>query len=119
MTAHRASKTADRDVVGKAYDARLARRLWRYARPHRRLVVMSLVLVLSGSVVQLVQPYLIKLAIDDHIAPGHLEGLGLLALLFLLNWSSFLRDWRRCLLPTLHPAVLRLQGLERLNYFIS
>lgn len=71
------------NVMGKAYDARLARRLWQYTRPHRRLVLISLALVLSGSVVQLVQPYLIKLAIDNHIAPGELDGLGRLAFMFL------------------------------------
>ena len=73
----------DEATLGKAYDARLMRRLWGYVKPHRRLVVASLVLMLTVSAVQLVQPYLIKLAIDDHIASGRLEGLGRLALLFL------------------------------------
>jgi len=73
----------DEATLGKAYDARLIRRLWGYVRPHRRLVGASLVLMLSVSAVQLVQPYLIKLAIDDHIASGRMEGLGRLALLFL------------------------------------
>ena len=69
--------------VGKAYDSRLVRRLWRYVRPHRILVTLSLVLLFAVSAVQLVQPYLIKVVIDDHIAERRLEGLGLLALLFL------------------------------------
>ena len=81
---HRASTSIhDEATLGKAYDARLIRRLWGYVRPHRRLVVASLALMLSVSAVQLLQPYLIKLAIDDHIASGRLEGLGRLALLFL------------------------------------
>jgi ATP-binding cassette subfamily B protein len=73
----------DEATLGKAYDARLIRRLWGYVRPHRRLVLASLVLMLSVSAVQLVQPYLVKLAIDNHIAAGRMEGLGRLALLFL------------------------------------
>ena len=73
----------DEATLGKAYDARLMRRLWGYVKPHRRLVVASLVLMLTVSAVQLVLPYLIKLAIVDHIASGRLEGLGRLALLFL------------------------------------
>ena len=69
--------------VGKVYDSRLVRRLWRYVRPHRILVTLSLVLLFAVSAVQLVQPYLIKVVIDDHIAERRPEGLGLLALLFL------------------------------------
>jgi len=56
------------DAMGKAYDAKLVRRLWTYVRPHRALVASSLLLLFAVSAVQLVQPYLIKLAIDNHIA---------------------------------------------------
>jgi len=81
---HRGSTSMhDEATLGKAYDARLIRRLWGYVRPHRRLVVASLGLMLTVSAVQLLQPYLIKLAIDDHIASGRMEGLGRLALIFL------------------------------------
>ncbi|MCP3979460.1 MAG: ABC transporter ATP-binding protein [bacterium] len=73
------------DALGKAYDARLLRRLWRYVRPHRGLVVLALVLLFVLSAVQLAQPYLIKVAIDDHIAQRELDGLGIVAALFLLS----------------------------------
>ncbi|HXV76588.1 MAG TPA: ABC transporter ATP-binding protein [Candidatus Polarisedimenticolaceae bacterium] len=71
-------------ALGKAYDARLIRRPWRYVRPHRGLVLASLVTMLAVSAAQLVQPYLIKIAIDQHIAAGRLAGLGTVAGLFLL-----------------------------------
>jgi ATP-binding cassette subfamily B protein len=70
-------------ALGKAYDARLMRRLWGYVAPHRGIVLASLVLMLAVSAAQLVQPYLVKLAIDGHIAQGEPRGLGRLALLFL------------------------------------
>jgi ATP-binding cassette subfamily B protein len=73
----------DEEVLGKAYDAKLIGRLWRYAKPHGGLVSLSLLLMLAVGAVQLVQPYLIKLAIDDHISISRLEGLGVIALLFL------------------------------------
>ena len=73
----------DDDSLGKAYDARLVRRLWSYVRPHRALVGFSLGLLFAVSAVQLVQPYLIKVAIDDHIAARRLDGLGWVALWFL------------------------------------
>ncbi len=74
---------SDGDARGKIYDARMMRRLWNYIRPHRLLVSASLVLLFAVSGAQLVQPYLIKRAIDDQIAVGKMDGLGFLALLFL------------------------------------
>lgn len=72
----------DDEVLGKAYDARLMRRLLAYVRPHWRLVAASgaLLLVVSGA--QLVQPYLVKLAIDGPVAKRSLEGLDRLALFY-------------------------------------
>ncbi len=73
----------DEEIRGRAYDARLLRRLWAYVRPYRGLLAWSLVLLLGVSAAQLVQPYLVKVAIDAHITPRRLEGLGRLAVLFL------------------------------------
>jgi ATP-binding cassette subfamily B protein len=78
---HSAAHTEEK--LGKAYDARLIRRLWRYVRPHRALVLLSLGLMLAVSAAQLVQPWLVKLAIDDHIAAGRMQGLGGVAVFFL------------------------------------
>ncbi len=60
--------TGDSDTP--AYDARLLGRLWRYIRPHRRLLFVSLAMLPLASAFNLVQPYLIKLAIDEAIAPA-------------------------------------------------
>ena len=72
------------EVLGKAYDARLMRRLLGYLRPHRRAVAIALASIIGYSVLQLAQPYLTKLAIDDHITTGNLEGLDRIALAFLV-----------------------------------
>ena len=74
----------DDEVLGKAYDARLMARLWEVTRPHRRLVLLSLVLFPLTAAVELLGPYLVKLAIDRHILVGDWSGLGGVALLFLL-----------------------------------
>ena len=74
----------DPEVLGKAYDARLMRRLLGYLRPHGRSVGVALAAISAGSVLQLAQPWLTKVAIDDHIAPGELDGLDRIALAFLL-----------------------------------
>ena len=76
--------THDDEVLGKAYDARLMRRLLGYLRPHRRAVVVALAAIVGHSLMQLAQPYLIKLAIDDHIAVANPAGLDRIALVFLV-----------------------------------
>ena len=72
------------EVLGKAYDARLMRRLLGYLRPHGKAVGVALATILAGSALQLAQPWLTMIAIDDHIAPGELDGLDRIALAFLL-----------------------------------
>ena len=72
------------EVLGRAYDARLMQRLLGYLRPHRRAVGVALATISAGSVLQLAQPWLTKIAIDDHIAAGDLDGLDRIALAFLL-----------------------------------
>jgi ATP-binding cassette subfamily B protein len=73
------------EVVGRAYDARLMRRLWAVTRPHRRLVTLSLALFPLAAGVELLQPYLIKVAIDDHILKGDWAGVGRMAAIFLAS----------------------------------
>ena len=86
------------EVLGKAYDARLMRRLWGFVRPHRRLGIIGLVLLLLSSLNDLAGPYFTQQAIDHYIRPGRLNGYGKLAGLWafviILNfgaryWQSF------------------------------
>jgi ATP-binding cassette subfamily B multidrug efflux pump len=73
----------EEEALGKAYDARLMRRLLGYLRPYTPQVAVAFVAIVGGSALALAQPYLIKLAIDRYIARGDLAGLNLIALLFL------------------------------------
>jgi len=73
----------DEEVLGKAYDAALMRRLLGYLWPYRLQVVVALASIICASVLQLAQPYLMKVAIDRHIATGDLDGLDRIALAFL------------------------------------
>jgi ATP-binding cassette subfamily B protein len=59
------------------------RRLLGYLWPYWRSVAVAFVAIIGGSLAQLAQPYLIKIAIDRHIAAGQLAGLGLLAAMYL------------------------------------
>ncbi|HEX4823624.1 MAG TPA: ABC transporter ATP-binding protein [Candidatus Polarisedimenticolaceae bacterium] len=71
------------DVLGKAYDGRLMRRLAAYVRPYRGLVALTLLMLFAGGAVQLVQPYLVKEVIDRFIVARRTEGLALPVGLFL------------------------------------
>ena len=73
----------EEEVLGKAYDAILMRRLLRYLLPYRSQVALALVAIISAAGLQLAQPYLVKIAIDRHIQPGNLNGLDSIALAFL------------------------------------
>jgi ATP-binding cassette subfamily B multidrug efflux pump len=73
----------DEEILGKAYDARLMRRLLGYLWPYKVQVAMALASIICASVLQLAQPYLMKVAIDQHIATGNLEGLDRIAFAFL------------------------------------
>ena len=72
------------EVLGKAYDARLMGRLWAFTRPHLRLVLATCALFPAVALLELSQPYLIKIAIDDYILRNDWAGLGGVAALFLL-----------------------------------
>ncbi len=81
-------------IVGKAYDAVLMRRLMGYLRPYRLMVLVAFAAIVSASVLQLAQPYLLKLAIDRYIATSDLAGMDRIALLFLaILLASFVLEF--------------------------
>jgi ATP-binding cassette subfamily B protein len=73
------------EILGKAYDARLMRRLLGYLRPYRGLVILALAIILGISVTEAAPPVIAKFIVDNAIAPavngqiGTDEGLGRLA----------------------------------------
>jgi ATP-binding cassette subfamily B multidrug efflux pump len=73
----------EEDVLGKAYDARLMRRLLGYLRPHTWYVLGALLALVGDAVAQLAPPYLVKIAIDQYIAQRDLAGLDSIALVYL------------------------------------
>ena len=70
------------DVLGRAFDRRLAARLWASARAHHRLVWGSIALFPFITLLELAQPYLLKIAIDEHILHADWRGLTTVAMLY-------------------------------------
>jgi ATP-binding cassette subfamily B protein len=88
----------EEDVLGKAYDARLMRRLLTYLWPYWRQVVVAFLAITAGAVAQLAQPYLIKIAIDRYIAAGDITGLdrlaaGYLGILVAAFATEYVQTW--------------------------
>lgn len=57
----------EEEKLEKTYDSRLMMRLLAYARPHLVLIVVCIVLLGLIAATDLAQPYLFKVAIDDHL----------------------------------------------------
>jgi ATP-binding cassette subfamily B multidrug efflux pump len=70
------SQMQDDDILGKAYDTQLMRRLVYYLRPYKWQVVIAIVLSLAVSGLEAVRPYFTKIAVDVNIA--HNDKVGLL-----------------------------------------
>jgi ATP-binding cassette subfamily B protein len=71
------------EVPGRAFDRRLLRRLARIVRPQVRRLALAGALFPLGALLELAQPYLVKVAIDEHILRGDPWGLARVAGLFL------------------------------------
>ncbi len=84
----------EEEVLGKAYDARLMRRILTYLRPYKAPVAAAIAAIVGHSVLQLAPPYLTKVVIDDYIPAKDLSGLGGIAALFLLTLlASFVLEY--------------------------
>ncbi len=60
---------AEEEVIGKAYDSRLMRRLLTYLRPYRWQVALAIAAIILKSFADVLGPYLVKVAIDRYLAP--------------------------------------------------
>jgi ATP-binding cassette, subfamily B, multidrug efflux pump len=75
--------THEEDILGKAYDARLARRLWTYVGDQKTKIAIAVVLLILGAAAELAGPLLVKLAIDKYIATKDWHGLVRIAFAFI------------------------------------
>lgn len=65
-----AEKKQDDEILGKAYDARLMKRLLKYVRPYLKYVILAIILNILAAALGPLRPYLTKVAIDTYIAKG-------------------------------------------------
>ena len=106
--------------LGKAYDARLMRRLWAYIRPWRRWFYAAMLCLPLTSACSLAQPYLLKIAIDRFIAQGDRSGLvgiaGLYGLAMLAEFGFlYLQYYLMMLVAQRSLAALRIDLVAHLQ----
>jgi len=70
----------EEEVLGKAYDGRLMRRLLTYLRPYKWHVVVALAAIVLKSALDVLGPFLTKIAIDKYLAKSP-------------NSQSYSRSW--------------------------
>lgn len=75
----------DDEVLGKAYDARLMKRLLKYVKPYRGYIILAIFLNIVTAALEPVRPYLTKIAVDNYIAVGDSKGLINVIALILLS----------------------------------
>ena len=75
----------EEEALGKAYDARLMRRLIAYLQPYRGQVAFAIAAIIGHSLLELAPPYLTKVVIDRYIPARDLSGLGTIAVVYLVT----------------------------------
>ena len=112
--------THDEEVLGKAYDARLMRRLLTYLDPYRGRVALAASAIVGHSILELAPPYLTKVVIDTYIPSGDLSGLGFIAAIFLVTLSGsfaleYLQTWTLQILGQRIMFDMRMQVIGHLQ----
>lgn len=73
------------EVLGKAYDSRLMKRLLRYIKPYKKYVISAILLNIIVAAFGPIRPYLTKIAVDEHITNSNYNGLLIVSLLLLAS----------------------------------
>lgn len=57
----------DDEIMGKAYDSKLMRRLLKYAKPYLKYLLLAILMMVIITGLELLRPYLLKVTIDEYI----------------------------------------------------
>ncbi|MEJ2104782.1 MAG: ABC transporter ATP-binding protein [Ignavibacteriaceae bacterium] len=80
---------SEEEILGKAYDSKLMKRLLSYVKPYKNYVIFAILLNIVVAALGPIRPYLTKIAVDKYIANSDYHGLMLIG--FLLFGSLLLQ----------------------------
>ena len=66
---------SEEEILGKAYDAKLMKRLLGYVKPYKMYVIYAILLNIIVAALGPLRPYLTKIAVDDYIFNSDYSGL--------------------------------------------
>jgi ATP-binding cassette subfamily B protein len=66
---------SEEEILGKAYDAKLMKRLLAYVKPYKMYVIFAILLNIIVAALGPLRPYLTKIAVDDYIFNSDYYGL--------------------------------------------
>jgi ATP-binding cassette subfamily B protein len=66
-----ADHSHEEEIIGKAYDSRLMRRLMQYLRPYWRMTLFALITTLLYGILQAIPAYLLSVEVDRYLDPTH------------------------------------------------
>ncbi len=72
---------SEEEVLGKAYDSKLMKRLLSYIKPYRKYVIFAILLNIVVAALGPLRPYLTKVAVDKYIANSDYHGLFIISLI--------------------------------------
>ncbi len=98
----------DDELLGKAYDGRLVRRIAGYLSPYQRRLVTAIILMIISSLLGVAGPYFVGRAFDDGIRAGEFSALRWWSALFIIaavgEW--FTNRWRIALMAYVGTKVV-------------
>jgi ATP-binding cassette subfamily B multidrug efflux pump len=115
-----ASQTHDDDILGKAYDRKLMRRLLVYTRPYRGLMYGAFALLCVAGAIQVIGPLLTRHVIDVAVPTGDMRIVVMAtAVLFMVLLAEFAlaytQTWLTSLLGQRVMRDIRMQIFEHLQ----
>ncbi len=78
-----AEQQKDDEILGKAYDSKIMRRLLTYVKPYKKYVVMAIIMNIIVAALPAVRPLLSKIALDTYIANKDYNGLLMISMIVL------------------------------------
>lgn len=73
----------DEEILGKAYDSKLMKRLLQYVKPYKKYVILAIFLNVLVAALGPLRPILTKVAVDDYIMHKDYNGLLMICLVLL------------------------------------
>jgi len=77
--------SSDDEILGKAYDSKLMKRLLYYIRPYRKYVVLAILMTVIVAALGPIRPLLTQIAVDKYIAKGNFTGLMWVSILMIFS----------------------------------